>query len=73
MSEELYSKKLEAGSKTYFFDIKKAERGDKYVRIVERRRTAEKTIKNDITIFEDHAEGFLEALKETVEQLRKGI
>ena len=35
MPEAIYSTKLMAGGKTYFFDIREAQSGDKYLQITE--------------------------------------
>jgi hypothetical protein len=34
-NREIYTKQIQAGSRTYFFDIKKTERGDLYFNITE--------------------------------------
>ena len=37
MSEAVYSKQLSAGAKTYFFDIRETQSGDRYLQITESR------------------------------------
>ncbi|MBU1037241.1 DUF3276 family protein [Patescibacteria group bacterium] len=66
MSQEIYTKKLQAGEKTYFFDVKKASTGNKYLQISENRKDKKGQWKrNEITIFYDQLDKFIEALEES--------
>jgi len=59
MNKVIFSEKLQAGSKTYFFDIRKTKRGSKYLRISESRLLNNKIRrKSDIAIFNDHFQDF---------------
>lgn len=71
MQENSYSKKLIAGSKTYFFDIKETKSGQKYLKISETRLQENgERMRNDIAIFDDHIKEFSETLREASEKLR---
>ncbi len=37
MSEAIYSKRLSSGGKTYFFDVRETQSGDRYLQITESR------------------------------------
>ncbi len=65
--ERLYSKKLNAGKRTYFFDIKKGRNGSAYLVITE--QTEDK--KNRLMVFEDKAEAFMSALQEVVDKMKE--
>ncbi len=65
--ERLYSKKLNAGKRTYFFDIKKGRDGSAYLVITE--QTEDK--KNRLMVFEDKAEAFMSALQEAVGKMKE--
>jgi len=65
--ERLYSKKLNAGKRTYFFDIKKGRDGSAYLVITE--QTEDK--KNRLMVFEDKAEAFMSALQEVVGKMKE--
>ncbi len=38
---EIYSDKITKGTRTYFFDIKKSENGDLYLKISESKKTSD--------------------------------
>lgn len=65
--ERLYSKKLNAGKRTYFFDVKKGRDGSAYLIITE--QTEDK--KNRLMVFEDKAEQFMSALREAVDKMKE--
>jgi hypothetical protein len=65
--ERLYSKKLNAGKRTYFFDIKKGRDGSAYLIITE--QTEDK--KNRLMVFEDRAEEFMQALQEALGKMKE--
>ncbi len=65
--ERLYSKKLNAGKRTYFFDIKKGRDGSAYLVITE--QTEDK--KNRLMVFEDKAEAFMSVLQEAVGKMKE--
>ena len=65
--EELYSKKIRAGSRIYFFDVKESENGAKYLVIDESRKIDDKYEHKRVMVFEenifDFYEGVYDALK----------
>ncbi|MEM2249465.1 MAG: DUF3276 family protein [Candidatus Bathyarchaeia archaeon] len=65
--ERLYSKKLNAGKRTYFFDIKKGRDGSAYLVITE--QTEDR--KNRLMVFEEKAEAFMSALQEAVGKMKE--
>ncbi len=65
--ERLYSKKLNAGKRTYFFDIKKGRDGSAYLIITE--QTEDK--KNRLMVFEDRADEFMSALREAMDRMKQ--
>jgi len=70
MPEAIYSKRLEAGGKTYFFDIREAQLGDKYLQITESRlKQGGERYRSNIVIFKEHFNEFRQALEEIAEKL----
>ena len=70
MPEVIYSKRLEAGGKTYFFDIREAQSGDKYLQITESRlKPGGERYRSNIVIFKEHFEEFRQVLDEIGEKL----
>ena len=70
MPEAIYSKRLEAGGKTYFFDIREAQSGDKYLQITESRlKQGGERYRSNIVIFKEHFNEFRQALDEIAEKL----
>lgn len=63
----LFSTKVSAGSRTYFFDVKQASNGACYLVINESRRTGEDSFhRNRLTVFSDHVADFQAALEKSV-------
>jgi hypothetical protein len=66
--EELFSKRVRAGKRTYFFDVKatKSEK-DFYITITESKRVGEEEYeKHKIFLYKEDFEKFVNALSETV-------
>ena len=66
--KELFSEKVSAGSRTYFFDVKESVDGVKYLVITESKEAVKKTRKrNRVMIFQDNMsvfnEGFIKAIE----------
>lgn len=57
---------LQAGSRTYYFDIKKTKANDYFLIITERKKDTERKIikKQKIFLYKENFEGFLEILNE---------
>ena len=69
--EKVFSQMVKAGSKTYFFDVKKASNGSNYLTIAEsyKKPTGEKVI-NRLLIFKDHFPEFIGTLNEVQKHLQ---
>lgn len=66
----LATKKLSAGGRTYFLDLKETQSGDKYLQVTESRKGKDgQNIRNSLFLFEDRAREFQEALEEMVAQM----
>ena len=70
--EEVYSKKVRAGKRTYFFDVKATRSNDYYVTITESKKRLEDGvfIKHKIFLYKEDFEKFAEGLKETVDYIK---
>jgi len=68
--EEVFSKVVKAGRRTYFFDIKSTKGNDLYLTITESKKTTEdgfeKFEKHKIFLYKEDFEKFEEALNETL-------
>ncbi|TAH20714.1 MAG: DUF3276 family protein [Cytophagales bacterium] len=72
--EEIYSKRVRAGKRTYFFDVKATRSNDYYLTITE----SKKRFKEDGFVYEKHKiflykedfAKFLEALNETIDHVK---
>lgn len=63
----IVTRSLKCGKKTYFFDIKKAENGKKYLVITESKwKGGDDRERHHIIIFEENAENFKTMVSETV-------
>jgi len=70
--DEVYTKRVRAGKRTYFFDVKstKSEK-DFYITITESKRVGEEEYeKHKIFLYKEDFEKFHDALKETVDYVR---
>lgn len=69
--ENLYSKRIRAGKRTYFFDVKATKSArDFYIVITESRRVAEeKYEKHKVFLYKEDFRKFIDALNETVDQV----
>ncbi len=70
--EEVYSKKVRAGKRTYFFDVKATRSNDYYITITESKKRIEDGvfIKHKIFLYKEDFEKFAEGLKETSDYIR---
>jgi hypothetical protein len=65
--KELFSKRVDAGSRTYFFDVKESAEGTKYLVISEARRTGDSPSKHDrVMVFGEHIPAFYQGLKRAI-------
>jgi len=64
--KELFSEKVRAGSRTYFFDVKESAGGSKYLVINESRKVGESHEHNRVMVFEEDIQSFSEGFKKAV-------
>ena len=69
--KELFSERVKAGSRTYFFDVKEAATGAKYLVINESKKVGESHEHNRIMIFEEDIQTFSEGLQKVVGFIQK--
>jgi hypothetical protein len=67
--EKIYSKRVRAGKRTYFFDVKSTRANDYYLTITESRRHPQ----GDGFVYEKDFDKFIEALQETVEHVKSEL
>lgn len=72
--EEIFSKKVKAGKRTYFFDIKSTKANDYYLTITESKRKVNGDNftyeKHKIFLYKEDFLKFVDALNESVEHVR---
>jgi hypothetical protein len=71
--EEVFSRKVRAGKRTYFFDVKATRSNDYYVTITESKKRLEDGvfIKHKIFLYKEDFEKFAEGLKETIDYIKE--
>ena len=65
----LYSAKLPTKSQTYFFDVKTAKNGSKYLTITQSRIQDGQKFRNSVIVFSDDLDGFNRVFAETQAQM----
>lgn len=75
-SEDVYSKPVRAGKRTYFFDVKATRGGDYYLTITESKRKVERDgrftyDKRKIFLYKEDFEKFKDGLADAVEFIQK--
>jgi len=70
--EEVYSKKVRAGKRTYFFDVKSTRSNDYYITITESKKRMEDGVfvKHKIFLYKEDFEKFMDGLTDTVEYIK---
>ena len=70
--EEVFSKKVRAGKRNYFFDVKATRSNDYYVTVTESKKRLEDGvfIKHKIFLYKEDFEKFAEGLKETIDYIK---
>jgi hypothetical protein len=66
--EEIFSKKIRAGKRTYFFDVKSTKGNDFYITITESKKKQDSGmfVKHKIFLYKEDFNKFMDALNETV-------
>ncbi len=70
--EEVFSKKVRAGKRTYFFDVKATRSGDYCLTLTESKKRLEDGVfvKHKIFLYKEDFEKFTEGLTETVDYIK---
>jgi len=68
--KELFSEKVQAGSRTYFFDVKESREHVKYLVISESRQTNAGYTHDRVMVFEENLESFSAGLGKAMAFLR---
>ena len=73
--EDVYSKPVRAGKRTYFFDVKATKGNDYYLTITESKRRIDQTgnfsyDKHKIFLYKEDFEKFAEGLQEAIDYIR---
>jgi len=71
-NQELYSKKIRAGKRTYFFDVKSTKANDYFITITESKKNFEDGtfVKHKIFLYKEDFNKFTEALVNTVDYVK---
>jgi hypothetical protein len=71
MSDAIFSTSVKGGGKTYFFDVKQAQKGkqSKFIQISQTWLQDGQPHRSGITIFPEQMQGFIDAFKETAEKV----
>lgn len=67
-SKEIYSNKIKKGSRTYFFDINKSEKGDLYLKVSESKKTENGYERFRLIIFQEDINDFNQAFQKTLKK-----
>jgi hypothetical protein len=71
VQDKVFSQMVKAGSKTYFFDVKKAINGSHYLTITESyKNKKDEKVTNRLLLFKDHFPEFSGALDEVRKYLQ---
>jgi hypothetical protein len=70
--DEVFSKKIKAGKRTYFFDVKATKNNDYFLVITESKRQFEdgNYVKHKIFVYKEDFNKFLACLEETVNHIK---
>ncbi|MBE7177751.1 MAG: DUF3276 family protein [Mucilaginibacter polytrichastri] len=70
--EEVFSKRVRAGKRTYFFDVKATRANDYYITVTESKKRLEdgSFIKHKIFLYKEDFEKFIEGLQETMDYVK---
>ena len=73
--EEVFSKKVRAGKRTYFFDVKTTKSEDYFITITESKRRYEDGgyVKHKIFLYKEDFNKFSEAFTETVNYVKSDL
>lgn len=74
-NDKLFSKRVKAGRRTYFFDVRSTKRNDFYITITEskKRFDDQSFVKQKIFLYKEDFNKFLESLTETVNYVKSEL
>lgn len=67
----LFSQRVAAGKRHYFFDVKENQRGQRYLIITESQQTEGGYNRQRVMINAEHLDAFLDGLKDAVRAMRQ--
>ena len=79
LREDVYSKALKAGKRTYFFDVKRTKNNEKYLVITESKKVfndADGSFeyeKHKIFLYKEDYDNFARTLENMIEYIRTGV
>jgi hypothetical protein len=69
---EIYTEKAISGKRTYFFNVKENRNGDRFLNIVESKKSDENTFERfSLIIFEEDLDVFLAGFKKAVQFIKE--
>jgi hypothetical protein len=74
--EEIFSKRIRAGKRTYFFDVKATRNNDYYITITESKRSRFEDgsfVKTKIHLYKEDFNKFSDALNETIGHVKSNL
>lgn len=73
--QEIFSKKIRAGKRTYFFDVKSTKGNDYFITITESKKKFDdgSFVKHKIFLYKEDFNKFIEALNETVNHVKTDL
>ncbi|MEY3541687.1 MAG: hypothetical protein RLZZ204_499 [Bacteroidota bacterium] len=74
--EEIFSKRIRAGKRTYFFDVKATRNNDYYITLTESKRSRFEDgsfVKTKIHLYKEDFNKFSEALNETINHVKSNL
>jgi len=72
--DSLFSKRVKAGRRRYFIDVKRNKRGNLYLAISEKRKEKDGSVKRTrVIVFEEDVMKFEDAFNEVVVNLKKRL
>jgi hypothetical protein len=69
--KELFSERVKAGSRTYFFDVRESAGRSKYLVINESRKVGESHEHKRVMVFEEDVQSFSEGFKKALDFIGK--
>jgi len=74
-SQEIFSKKIRAGKRTYFFDVKSTRAKDYFITITESKKSFEdgNYVKHKIFLYKEDFNKFMDALNETIGHIKTDL